>query len=297
MTGSAPVIPLALRVHLAHAVVQAVADEATVDILHIKGPAAAAVRGLDRPSVDADVLVRPSHLKRLAAALRRSGWERVTDLYSGGLVEHSANWYHPQVGQLDLHVRFPGIMIDPADAFDHLWVARETVEIAHRPVSVPSASAHRLIVLIHAARNPGARTPEIAATWHALNDTERAAVSAESVALRAGTALAASLGVFAPNETARDAAMWRLYAEDISSAPTLRRVLSHAKASPTRRLIHVRTLGAIFYLVMSKPRRMAVELGRAATPIEVIKGYRDMVVAGVLGRRRRRGGPPSPSEG
>lgn len=297
MTGSAPTIPVALRVHLAHAVVQAVADEATVDILHIKGPAAAAVRGLDRPSVDADVLVRPSHLKRLVAALRRSGWERVTELYSGGLVEHSANWYHPQVGQLDLHVRFPGIMLDPADAFDHLWVARETVEIAHRPVSVPSASAHRLIVLIHAARNPGARTPEIAVTWHALSDAERADVSAESAALSASTALAASLGVLDPNETAHDAAMWRLYAEDVSAAPTLQRVLSNAKGSPSRRFRRVRTFGAILYLVMTKPKRMAVELGRPATPIEIMRGYRDMVVAGVLGRRPRRRQPPSTAEG
>ena len=277
--------------------VQAVADEAGVDILHIKGPAAEAVRGLNRPSLDADVLVRPSHLKRFTRSLGQSGWERVTELYSGGLVEHSANWYHPQVGQLDVHVRFPGIMLEPAQAFDHLWESRITVEIAHREVPAPDQSAHRLIVLLHSARNPGQRTPEITAAWHALTEHERLAVRAEAAVLGAGTALAAALGELREDETSPEADMWRLFADDITLAPTLQRVLLHAQASPALRFRHIRTLGAIVYLVLSKRSRMAVELGRAPTFGEVVAGYRNMVVAGVLGRRRNRQRPTASSEG
>ena len=33
-----PTLPVPLRVHLAHATVQAIADQAQADILHIKGP-------------------------------------------------------------------------------------------------------------------------------------------------------------------------------------------------------------------------------------------------------------------
>ena len=61
-----------------------------------------------RPSADADVLVRPSHLKQFLEGLKRFDWIEVIPMRDGSIVQHSTNWFHPQLGQLD-HVRFPGI--------------------------------------------------------------------------------------------------------------------------------------------------------------------------------------------
>lgn len=111
-----PPIPLILRTRLAHATLQAIADSCGADILHIKGaavdasllptkpdsPADATLeeRALPRLSADADVLVRPANLKRFQTALKRYGWQRKTRLYSGGAVQHSEDWWHPELGRV-----------------------------------------------------------------------------------------------------------------------------------------------------------------------------------------------------
>lgn len=77
----------------------------------------------------------------------------MTTLRSGGLVEHSTNWYHPQLGQLDVHVRFPGIQVEAGRAFEALWRDRGTQRVAHRACVVPGVTAQRLVLLLHAARN------------------------------------------------------------------------------------------------------------------------------------------------
>lgn len=67
-------MPVGLRVHFAHATVQAVADEAGADVLHIKGPAVApSLRPGGRERADADVLMRPGQLELLLAGLARHG--------------------------------------------------------------------------------------------------------------------------------------------------------------------------------------------------------------------------------
>lgn len=140
-----PTVPVLLRVHLAHATVQAIADEVDADVLHIKGPAVdPMLRPKGRASADADVLVRPSHLMRLTAGLTRYGWRQVTTLSTGGLIEHSTNWYQGELGQLDVHVRFPGIGVAPNEAFEVLWRERALRRVAHRPCVVPGLVAQRV---------------------------------------------------------------------------------------------------------------------------------------------------------
>lgn len=135
-----PTIPFTLRVHLAHATLQAIAEECGADVLHIKGPAVdPSLRPEGRASVDADVLVRPAHLKRLLRGLKQSGWKQVTTLRSGGVVEHSTNWYHGALGQVDVHVRFPGIQIEPERAFHRLWEG--SGQQRHRIPAVPRPRA------------------------------------------------------------------------------------------------------------------------------------------------------------
>lgn len=230
-----PTVPVVLRVHLAHALLQAVAEDAGVDVLHIKGPAFdPTLRPADRtPSIDADLLVRPSHLRRLVAALRAHGWLEVTRLRSKGILHHSTNWYHPELGQADLHVRFPGIQREIEAAFDALWQDRNTVDIAHRPCTVPDAAAQRLIVLLHAAREPQARQSEIGVAWGEASDEQRAAVRRLAREVDAEVALAAAIGGLEAFRDRREYALWRLSADGRGDRPTLLRIIDKARAAPS----------------------------------------------------------------
>jgi len=49
--------------------------------------------------------------------LKNYGWQGKTSLYSGGVVEHSVDWWHPELGSADIHLRFPGIQLAPDRAF------------------------------------------------------------------------------------------------------------------------------------------------------------------------------------
>ena len=86
-------IPLSIRVRLAHALAQRVADEHGVDLLHVKGPAVdPALRDPGRSGTDVDVLVRPAHLDTFVAALADLGWERYSEFETGSPFEHAANY-------------------------------------------------------------------------------------------------------------------------------------------------------------------------------------------------------------
>ena len=50
-------------------------------------------------------------------------------------VEHSVDWWHPELGGADIHVRFPGIQIPADRAFEELWSERRSQDIAHRMVT------------------------------------------------------------------------------------------------------------------------------------------------------------------
>lgn len=229
-----PTVPVVLRVHLAHALLQAVADNAGVDVLHIKGPSFdPTLRPADRtPSIDADLLVRPSHLRRLTAALRTHGWVEVTRLRSKGVLHHSTNWYHPELGQADLHVRFPGIQREIEAAFDTLWQDRTMVDIAHRPCTAPDAVAQRLIVLLHAAREPQSRESEIGVAWGEASDEQRVAVRSLAKELDAEVALAAAIGELDAFRHRREYSLWRLMVDPPADQSTLRWVLAKARAAP-----------------------------------------------------------------
>lgn len=177
MTGGP--VPVALRVHLAHATVQAVADACGAHLLHIKGPAtdpslrpesggvdeAGAFLHPPRASTDADVLVRPDEVTRFVRALTEHGWRILASFRTGSAFEHAATLWHDELGFVDVHRHFPGIERDPWDAFDLMWRSRHSVQIAHRTCSVPSVEHQRLLLLLHAARTGGPTSPIAHALW------------------------------------------------------------------------------------------------------------------------------------
>lgn len=205
-----PPVPAAVRIRLAHATLQAVADECGVDVLHIKGAALDATLQVarartthdgngdspapPRPSGDADVLVRPEHLERYEKGLQRHGWQPKTRFTSGGVVEHAVDYWHPQLGKADVHARFPGISLTAPPAFERLWRDRTTQEIAHRPCQVPSQDAQRLVLLLHAARNGGSTSADVDPAWTDASADQRQRISRLAGDLDAEVALAAATG-------------------------------------------------------------------------------------------------------
>lgn len=256
--GDLPTLPVAIRVHLAHAVLQGVADSCGAEVLHIKGPAVSTtIRPSGRRSEDADVLVRPSHLDRLAGAMESYGWQRVTKLRNK-LAQHSEVWYHPQLGQADVHARFPGIRIHAEEAFDLLWRARGSIEIAHQSCVVPSRVAQRVIVLLHAARSPQVHQDDVAHAWHDASESEREAVLALTRALDAEVALAVVLGALDDYRDRPEHALWQQYADGTLATRPFRLLRSQFQATRGKPVTDRTRLIAVHVVV--KVRRRLVRL-------------------------------------
>ncbi len=276
-------LPVGLRVHLAHATVQAIADEAGANVLHIKGPAAdPALRPEPRMSADADVIVRPSHLKRLLRGLKRHGWVKVTSLRSGGLVEHSTNWYHPQLGQLDVHVRFPGIQIEGERAFDQLWRNRSSHQIASRQCRVPGPSAQRLLLLLHAARDIPRYTDDVRIAWEDATEAQRSSVESLARELRADVALAAATGRLEEFRERPEHGLWRRYTERDNDGPDFRALAARA-APDGKRFAWFRALTHAGGSVIHVRWHLKGQLGRNPKVSELARGY--IRIAGLAGRR------------
>ncbi|AQP45771.1 nucleotidyltransferase family protein [Tessaracoccus flavus] len=285
-----PTLPIPLRVHLAHATVQAIADEASADVLHIKGPAVApALRPEGRSSADADVLIRPAHLHRLLSGLRRHGWHQVTGLHSTDLIRHSTNWYHPQLGQLDVHVRFPGIQAPAERAFDVLWRERGQQNVAGRPCVVPSVTGQRLILLLHAARSLQANAADIRAAWRTASDAERGQTLALARELQAEVALASATGDLDQYRDRPEYALWQLYAENRTTTTGFRRIAAELKAAPADlRFVRLRLGWYAAGVVVRTPQRLTADLARRPTLREVAAAYGQLVRRGrdLVVRRR-----------
>lgn len=292
-----PTVPVRLRVHLAHATVQAIADGAGADVLHIKGPAVdPTLRPDGRSSADADVMVRPAHLARLLAGLRRHGWQQVTGLHSTDLIRHSTNWYHPQMGQLDVHVRFPGVQTPPERAFEALWRGHHTQDIARRGCVVPAVAAQRLILLLHAARGLPAYADDVRLAWDDASEAEREQTRTLARELDAEVALAAATGHLHQYRDRPEHDLWQLYAEGRTTTTGFRRIAAEVKAAPAdARFVRLRLVSYAVEAFVRMPSRLETETGRRPTLREVVAAYgrylRRAADLLVRGRRSRRDAP------
>lgn len=214
MTGPV-VIPTAVRVELAHAAVQRLAESVGVDVLHIKGPAVhPGLRTRASTGSDVDVMVRPAGVDRLMATLRAHGWELETTFGAGSVFDHAANLYHPSWGLLDVHRHYPGMDRDPAHAFDTLWSTRGSVDLAHVACPVPDPLAQSLVLLLHAARTPRGNLehPDVAPNWTDRTPEERDRLRALAAETGATVALAAATGTIDEHAGTPEAALWEVFA-------------------------------------------------------------------------------------
>lgn len=194
-------IPGQPRIRLAHAALQAAADELGIRILHIKGPALheSLLRVVDgkpqpRGSTDADILVEPRDARRFIKVIRPYGWQQYTSFASGSPFGHAATMWHEQLGYADIHRYFPGIGIPAEKSFMRMWRARRGIDLARRICWVPSVEHQRLILLLHAARSSGNQSSDYAPAWGDADDATRQRVRELAAQFRADLPLAAAIG-------------------------------------------------------------------------------------------------------
>lgn len=275
-------LPMHVAVTFAHASLQVLAEDAGVDLLHVKGPAIDPLLAGGRleetsgrgPSSDADVLVRPSHVKAMLCAMRAHGWGLQYRFADGSAFEHAATLWHEGVGHADIHRSFPGIRVDADAAFEILWRERGTRELAGVECAVPNLTGQRLILLLHAARDVAQRRWDITRCWDEATPDERREVEQLARRLGAEVALAAATGRLEDYADRREHDLWQLLSS--GHRADLQVWKARVKAQPTL-LGRVRT-GA--RLLTPKLGRSRTELGRALTPAEVLSAYRQRLRLG-----------------
>jgi hypothetical protein len=284
-------MPVSVAIRFTHASLQVLAEDNGIDLLHIKGPAVdeslLEVREVDvmspgtqpatvaRRSIDVDVLVRPAHLDRLFRVMHEHGWTTKYRFEDGSAFEHAATMAHHFLAPVDVHRHFPGIDSDPEAAFTRLWGDRHTVELAGKRCAVPSLTAQRLILILHATRAGRLTHPDIRRSWTAAEEADRDAVRRLAADLGAEVALAAGTGRLHEFSGARGYSLWR--ALSTGERSLVRIWVARVRAAPTRRS----ALRTAVHLVVPNPRRMQASLGRPPTGREVTAAY---------WRRARRGG-------
>lgn len=265
-----------------HAFLQSVADEARVQVLHVKGPSVHPDlllrdphgRPMPRYSTDADVLVRPADANHYLDALRRHGCERRTSFVTGSPFEHAANIWHPLLGHADIHRHYPGIGVAPALAFEAFWSRRETIQLAHRPCAVPCVGDQRLLLLLHAARSQGDKQADVDRVWHQADPLDQEEVRALASDLDASLALAAAIGELDQYRDHPDHLLWRQFSshEDHSRTAEWRARMRAARGPWQMLSVAARALRL-------NTDRLALDLGRQPTPAEIKQARRN--------RRRR----------
>jgi hypothetical protein len=202
-------VPLWATVHLTHAALQAVAEVAGADLLHIKGPANdPRLRAGIRDSTDADVLVRPAHVEPFLSELRDHGWTVHTDFADGSSFGHAANYRHAAWTYADVHRHLPGPSASPEAVFDRLWRDRAGCAIAHRRCAVPDLPGQVFVQALHAARSRGGGVAE---AWLLSSPEVRETVRVLAAELGAEVALAAGIGELADHADRREHALWHYW--------------------------------------------------------------------------------------
>lgn len=246
---------LDVRVRLIHGVLQRLAERAGADVLHVKGPAVAPelldtrtvidpdtgithTELIQRASSDADILVRPEHVARFLAEVRRHGWIQKTSFESASAFGHALNIYHPALGNADVHRHFPGLGVG---AFDALWEERTTTTLGAVRCPVPDLAGQRLLLLLHSARSgPGHRDTDRA--WGRATEPERDEVLALARRLGAEIGLAAAVGTLDDFRDHPDYLLWKHYREGNPSRLDEWRARWHSATTLKAKLNVVRNL-------------------------------------------------------
>ncbi|GAB3067177.1 hypothetical protein GCM10027053_33400 [Intrasporangium mesophilum] len=285
-----PPVPLDVRIGFAHAVVQWVANDCRVDVLHVKGAALDAELVGQRGYSDADVLVRPAHVRPLLNELQRHGWVLINTFAYGSSFEHSATLRHELFGLLDLHRLFPGTGPTPDLAFAELWADRAEARLGGVRCTVPSRSAHALLLLLHAARareHDGRAARDVERVWTTADEGLRSEILGWVDRLDAGLAFSVITGRL--DEHSDDPAydLWRVAARGGTRLDEWRARMRAARGFRAKASVVGRS-------VLVNVEHLTIVRGRPVTKREVVAEFFDRPVRGVreqvARRRAQRGG-------
>jgi hypothetical protein len=287
VNGSEVSVPLSVRLRLGHAAIQYLADSVGVDVLHIKG---AAVDPSLRPyasGTDIDLLVRPGHVPRLHDALIQNGWHVHTTFELGSPFAHAQTYAHPEWGFADVHRSFPGIRIDPAEAFERLWIDRGVIDLAGIRCPVPAVPAQALLLILNAARVRAAGRRDLALSWTDASSARRAQIEALVAQLDAPVAFAAAVGGLDRYRRERDYRLWRVVSGGggrsaewwarVRAAPSFRDAVRVAARAP---LVNVEHLAL---RLGRRPTRRDIAIEFASRPARAVREAWQAIT------RRRRG--------
>lgn len=286
---------LAEATALAHAMLSAIASDAGIRLLSIKGPSADH-HGLREPRVasDADVWVEPAKFDDLCRLIEARGWHlRVGRETPSLLPQHSHTFIHESWPcDLDIHWMFPGFFADPEAAFDTVWERRESMTVAHTEVLIPSRAAAAVVGMLHSLRNAqlarhnseGARIREIVTREMAESDrTEFYDIA------RAGGAVwvlrdvisAAGFGEVVSDLTDDEKRRWNLYQSYVEDGSAVSWWM-HLKATPWRNKAGI-LVRAVWVARADMPRNDPTVLPDRA---EVLRYQKDRWVRGATAMRR-----------
>ncbi|GAA5159573.1 2-nitropropane dioxygenase [Ornithinimicrobium tianjinense] len=204
-------VDLAVRVELCHAALQHLADLHGVDLLHVKGVAfEPRWRSSTTGGSDADVLVRPSQVRRLVRALEERGWQRRSRFHTGSPFGHAQTYWHDHLGYADVHRFFPGLGRDEG-TFDVLWSARDVRLLGGVPCPVPDEAGQALVFAVNEARN--GRPPRAAALGGTEADVETGVLDLVP-RVHAEVAWAAAHGRLDAVRDHREHDLWRAVTQD-----------------------------------------------------------------------------------
>lgn len=275
-------LPLQARVLLAHARIASLAETHGLHVLHVKGYAAVhGVYAPGRTSTDVDVLTTEAEAPRLIRVLQEQGWEVITDFSHGSIFGHAATLRHRQLGYADVHRFFPGLGLDPAQTFETLWRQRTRRIRAGHSLPVPSLDHQRLLVLVHASRDPVRRMSDVTALRQLCTDEEWARLRETARQFHAEAAWQAATG----ENIGGDPAQVALYLGMGAGVSELELFLLQWRATP-RLAARFALLGRTLPVNRA---HLSMSLGRAATTADALRWqWRRLCQIGRWGYRRVR---------
>ncbi|MET0885211.1 MAG: 2-nitropropane dioxygenase [Mycetocola sp.] len=209
-TPTTPDVSIRVRLHFGRAAVQLVAVQAGIDLLHLKGNATdPSLREAEAAGTDVDILVRPSQVRALHAAILIHGWELYSTFEDGSPFAHAQTYLHPQWGYLDVHRRFPGIGLDDEAAFSRLWEFRSSTPFCDIPCDVPSVAAQAVILMLNAARTGRTQGVDLERAWFDASVDARISVDEEVEKLDARLAFDAAQGELERHRGEREYRLWK----------------------------------------------------------------------------------------
>lgn len=202
-------VPQDVRVTLARAAVQVIADSVDADVLHIKGEVVdLRLRPTPIAGSDVDALVRPEHVARLDRALRAHDWHVYSTFAYGSPFGHAQTYQHSTWGFFDLHRSFPGVRLNPAAAFDLMWQEGEVVRLPGVDARVPAIDIQAVILILNSARNRQDDDP--VAAWVKEPGIDPLAIASAVNRLQAHVAFAAASGDLESHRSDREYALWKV---------------------------------------------------------------------------------------